>query len=121
MTDDEMTPPPEAWDPKIPAEIVEVLNATFAVVRDTGDHGDLVDRLVADHGEAKALWMLAFIQVRATQLSFARTKTMLTVERLPGWENRRCPTCGAVCDECLAHAERDLRDALGDLGGGSEP
>ena len=25
----------------------------------------------------------------------------------------KCPTCGTVCDECLANAEDDLRNALG--------
>jgi formylmethanofuran dehydrogenase subunit B len=40
---------------------------------------------------------------------------MLTLENLPGWKQRCCPTCGTVCDECVANAEEDLRNALGDL------
>ena len=105
--------PLEPWDHSWPAEIMEVLKATWDVVREDGDEGDLVDRLVTDHGESEALRMLALIQVKSTRVSIARAETMLVLKNRPGWKQRSCPTCGTVCDECLANAEDDLRNALG--------
>jgi hypothetical protein len=110
--------PLEPWGRSWPAEIMEVLKATWDVVREDGDESDLVDRLVADHGEPEALRMLALIQVKSTRVSMARAETMLSLKRTPGWKQRSCPTCGTVCDECLANAEEDLGRALGDLDGG---
>lgn len=110
--------PLEPWDHSWPAEIMEVLKATWDVVREDGDESDLVDRLVADHGEAEALRMLALIQVKSTRVSISRAETMLSLKNRPGWKQRSCPTCGTVCDECLANAEEDLRNALGDLESG---
>ncbi|HEX4220050.1 MAG TPA: hypothetical protein VHZ02_16850 [Acidimicrobiales bacterium] len=111
--DDGSIEPLEPWDKSWPAEIMEVLKATWEVVREDGDEGDLVDRLVSDHGEAEALRMLALIQVKSTRVSMARAETMLVLKKQPGWKQRSCPTCGTVCDECLANAEDDLRSALG--------
>lgn len=111
-----MRPPFEARDSEPRGEIIDVLNATLAVVRDGGDDGDLVARLLAHHGETEVLRMLALAQVTGTKLALARSETMRTLKGLPGWRERRCPTCGTVCDECLADAEGDLRDALGNLG-----
>lgn len=107
--------PLEPWDRSWPTEILEVLKATGNVVRSGGDEGDLVDRLVADHGELEALRMLALIQVKSTRVSVARAETMLSLKNSPAWKQRSCPTCGTVCDECLANAEEDVRHALGDL------
>jgi hypothetical protein len=111
--------PLEPWDHSWPAEIMEVLKATWDVVREDGDESDLVDRLVADHGEPEALRMLALIQVKSTRVSIGRAETMLSLKNRPGWKQRSCPTCGTVCDECLANAEEDLRNALGDLESGA--
>jgi hypothetical protein len=105
--------PLEPWDYSWPAEIMEVLKATWDVVREDGDEGDLVDRLVSDHGESEALRMLALIQVKSTRVSIARAETMVVLKNRPGWEQRSCPTCGTVCDECVANAEDDVRNALG--------
>lgn len=106
----------ERWSHSRRPEIIEVLQATYNVVEEDGNEVDLVARLVAEHGQAKALRMLALIQLTATRLSIARSKTVRAVEGLPGWQLRSCPTCGTVCDECLANTERDLRNSLGDLG-----
>jgi hypothetical protein len=111
--DDGAIEPLEPWDYSWPAEIMEVLKATWDVVREDGDEGDLVDRLVSDHGESEALRMLALIQVKSTRVSIARAETMLVLKDRPEWKQRSCPTCGTVCDECLANAEDDLRKALG--------
>lgn len=102
------------WVRSYPAEILEVLAATYDIVRNGGDERDLVTRLVEGHGETETLQMLALIQVTSTRVTIARTETMQAVTNLPGWEDRRCPTCGAVCDECIADAEDDVRNALGD-------
>ena len=107
----------EAWSQSRRPEIMEVLQASYDVVDEDGNEVDLLARLVAEHGEAKALRMLALIQVTATRLSIAHTKTVRAVKGLPGWQQRSCPTCGTVCDECLANTERDLRNSLGDPGG----
>src|ERR1035441_4399601 len=114
--DEEPTDSFEPWSQSRRPEIMEVLQATYNVVEEDGNEVDLVVRLVAAHGEAKALRMLALIQVTATRLSIARTKTGRAVQALPGWQQRSCPTCGTVCDECLANTEKDLRDSLGGLG-----
>ncbi len=111
--------PLEPRDHSWPAEILAVLKATWDVVREDGDASDLVDRLVADHGEPEALRMLALIQVKSTRVSISRAETMLSLRNKPGWKQRSCPTCGTVCDECLANAEADLRNALGDLESGA--
>jgi hypothetical protein len=113
--DEDSREPLEQWDRSWPGEILEVLNATWDIVRENGDERDLVARLVAAHGEGEALRMLALIQVKSTRVSAVRAKTMLTLENLPGWKQRCCPTCGTVCDECVANAEEDLRNALGGL------
>lgn len=111
--------PLEPSDHSWPAEIMEVLKATWDIVREDGDEGDLVDRLVADHGEVETLRMLALIQVKSTRVSISRAETILSLKNRPGWRQRSCPTCGTVCDECLANSEQDLRHALGDLEFGS--
>jgi hypothetical protein len=108
--------PFERWSQSRQPEMVEVLHATYTVLEEDGDEMDLVTRLVEDHGEAGALRMLALIQITATRLSIARNKTVRAVKDLPGWEQRSCPTCGTVCDECLANTEEDLRNSLGSLG-----
>jgi hypothetical protein len=114
--DEGLTDPFEPWNQSRRPEMLEVLQATYTVLEEDGDEGDLVAHLVADHGEAKALRMLALIQITATRLSIARTKTVRAMKGLPGWQQRSGPTCGTVCDECLANTEEDLRKSLGSLG-----
>jgi hypothetical protein len=94
------------------SEVWDVLEATNEVVGEGGDETDLAARLVAEHGEAEALRRLALIQVTATRVSLARSQMVRSVKSLPGWEQRRCPTCGAVCDDCLASTEADLKSSL---------
>jgi hypothetical protein len=117
VSHEEECQPLEPWDPGIPAEVLEVTRVACEVVDSHGDEHDLIARLVSEHGETEALRMLALGVVMQARSAFIRTSTVLAVEGEPGWGERCCPTCGTLCEECLAEVEGGLRDALSGIEG----
>lgn len=107
----EPEPLPEWEDTEDPGvrEVFEVLYE----LDDRADPADLVAHLLAKTvTESEALRVMAAFLLRFRQTNRSRFTTEKAVEDLPEWETRRCPTCGTVCDECLANAETELREAL---------
>jgi hypothetical protein len=115
IMDEGVASPSDARGHSWMSEVWDVLEATDEIVEEGGDETDLAARLVAERGEAEARRRLALIQVAATRVSLARSDMMQAVASWPGWEQRRCPTCGAVCDTCLASTEANLEDSLDGL------
>ncbi len=73
-----------------------------------GQHGckaeDLIRRLVAVEGEAEGLRLLAtFCLMHCKDLD--KGSRAEAVEHLESWDDRRCPRCDAVCEQCLDDAE----------------
>jgi hypothetical protein len=88
--------------------------ATLEVSDAGGTEYDLIARLIHDHGREGALRL--FARVELDRLDYVRMSTSaeaVLAER-PAWQQRRCPTCGEVCQNCVYKEVEAIRNALGD-------
>ena len=88
--------------------------ATLEVSDAGGTEYDLIARLIEDHGREGALRL--FARVELDRLDYVRMSTSAeaVLAEQPAWQQRRCPTCGEVCQNCVYKEVEAIRNALGD-------
>jgi hypothetical protein len=72
--------------------------ATLEVSDAGGTEYDLIARLIHD---------------RLDYVRMSTSAEAVLAER-PAWQQRRCPTCGEVCQNCVYKEVEAIRNALGD-------
>ena len=106
---------PEPWDPATPPEVFEMLSLVGEVIDAGGNETELVTRLVAAYGDGEALRRLALIEVMQARTTRSRIASEIAYDDLRSWEDRRCPTCGTICSNCVGEQDGEIRHAFGDL------
>jgi hypothetical protein len=88
--------------------------ATLEVSDAGGTEYDLIARLIQDHGREGALRLFARVELDRFDYVRMSTSAEAVLAEQPAWQQRRCPVCGEICQNCVYKEVVGIRNALGD-------